>query len=275
MLQKIVTLVKGSPGLALLVTFFTITILPLRSSAEQQPQPSTATNHKYTSVDAMKALKDGEAEPYDLEVIGQANSVEAIPDLEKLFARTSDGDPMMKDKIAEVLIRLGSKNDAYWNYLASNAMAVVTSDAPGPFVFDSQGNTTGQSPAFAAWAKTHNTSVEVAFGNAEYVWPSRIMAIGATGDKRAIPILQRALSSPNLIIQLMAARGLAEFQDRGSVPLISDAVKKAPKRAGAAIAESLAYFDDPQAQEIATKYVSDEKIKWIRQQKATGHSALH
>lgn len=261
--------------LALLVTFIALLMALIPARAQQQQQSSTSTSHKYTSSDAMKALKAGEAEPYDLEVIGQANAVEAIPDLEKQFAHTSESDPILKGKIAQVLVKLGDKNSLYWDYLAANAKAVGESDAPDPFVSDPQGKVTGQSPSLEAWAKAHNTPVEVAFGNAEYVWPSRILFLAATGDRRAIPILQKAMSSPSLTIQAMAAKGLAEFQDKNSVPLIMESLKRAPKQAAEAIADSLAYFDDPQIQDMAAKYLSSERIKSIREQKAARHSALH
>lgn len=258
----------------ILVTLVAFPMALISVRAEQQQQSGTPRAHQHTSLDAMNALRAGKAEPYDLEVIGQANAVEAIPDLEKQFAVTTDSDPILKGKIASVLVKLGDKNNVYWSYLADNAMAVLTSDAPGPFTFDSQGNVAGQSPALEAWAKAHNTSVEVAFTNAQYIWPSRLLLIAATGDRRAIPILRKAMSSANPIIQTAAARGLAEFQDKDSVPLITDSLKRAPKQVAEALAESLAYFDDPQIQEIAAKYLSPEKIKGIRERKAAGHSAI-
>jgi hypothetical protein len=67
--------------------------------------------------------------------------------------------------------------------------------------------------------------------------------LALTGDPRAIPVLRRGLLSPNYQIEIIAALGLADFVDKGSIPLIIiEACSKAPAEAAAAIAEALVYF---------------------------------
>jgi len=55
-------------------------------------------------------------------------------------------------------------------------------------------------------------------------------------------VLRRGLLSPNYQIEIIAALGLADFGDKGSIPLIIEACSKAPAEAAAVIAEALVYF---------------------------------
>jgi len=107
------------------------------------------------------------------------------------------------------------------------------------------------------------------------VLPGIVMMVGATDDPRALPLLRRALLSPNYQIEAAAAMGLAEMHDVKSVPLIISKCKQAPAEAGTAIAGSLVYFDDPQAQKAVDTYVPKEEAKALREARTMGRGALH
>ena len=94
-------------------------------AAQQQPAGERATE----LADAVAKVKSGQFNGYHVGVIGEARAIEAIPDLEKQFTLISD--PIQKAQIARVLLLLGDKKDAYWNYLAEMVKPAVESDAPG------------------------------------------------------------------------------------------------------------------------------------------------
>jgi hypothetical protein len=238
-------------------------------------QPAIGRTFDKTEVaDAVAKVKSGKFNGYHVGLIGEAGAIEAIPDLEKQFARAAE--PLDKAKIAQVLLLLGDKKDAYWNFLAELAKPALESDAPNPIQYDPQGKSMpGLSPEFIAWAEAHSQSPNEAGENAIYTYPGIVMLVGGTRDPRAIPLLRQALSSPNHLIENAAAKGLAEVQDAASVPLIIGACKKAPAEAASAIAESLVYFDDPQAQNAVDTYVPKEEAKVLREARMMGRGALH
>jgi hypothetical protein len=226
-----------------------------------------------TSVgEAIAEVKAGRFVGLHLSLLDESGAVEAIPDLEKLYSQTQDVDD--KAKIAQVLVKLGDKDNTYWNFLVQQAMPAVNSDAPSPIVFDPQGKfVKGQpSPEFIAWSKANKRDPSAAAIDAVYTLPGNVMMLGATDDPRAIPILRQALRSPNPIIQAVAARGLADIKDKDSIPLIVDACSKRPTDAAAMIAESLVYFDDTQAQDAVDKYVPKDSAKVLRDARAHGRT---
>jgi len=240
-----------------------------------------AASHGQVPADADKIAKDiekvrqGSADTsaveklFAVEELTRARATEAIPAIEAEFDRTQDN--ATKTHIASALVRLGDRNAIYWNFLAAQATLAAETDAPDA-VFDSQGNgTLGQfSPEFIKWAKDHHQTPTDAVQQTTYEFPVYIALLGVTGDSRAIPILQRALLSPNFLINAMAARGLAAAQDKSSISLIIAACQRAPAIAAGAIADPLVYFDDPEAQRAVDTYMTKEHAKAIRDARASG-----
>ncbi|MFZ0960168.1 MAG: hypothetical protein WAO35_04630 [Terriglobia bacterium] len=68
----------------------------------------------------------------------------------------------------------------------------------------------------------------------------------------------------------MSALGLAQIGDKDSIPFIIQACKRAPADAVIAIARSLVYFDDPQAQKAAGEYVPKDIAEALREERAQG-----
>ena len=240
----------------------------------EPPQPAISrTWDKKEVADAVARARSGEFNGYFAGVIGEAGAIEAIPDLERQFDLASE--PLDKAKYAQVLLLLGDKKDAYWNYLVELAKPALESDAPNPIHYDAQGKSVpGLSPEWIAWARAHNKPTS-AGEDAVYVFPGIVMLVGGTRDARAIPLLRRALSSPNDMIQTAAAMGLAEIQDKGSIPLIIDVCKRAPAEAAEVTARSLVYFDDPEAQKAVDTYIPKERAELLREDRKMGTGALH
>jgi HEAT repeats len=257
------------------VCLILLTVVSLGQTAQTQPEPATRLfEADKAHVDAAIAkLKSGDFVLSDVDMIGRGGAVEAIPILKEQFARVQD--PLDKAKIAQVLIKLGDKDDTYWDFLVNFAKPALESDAPDFMNFGVQGKPApGPSPAFIAWAKAHHVPPNGPNGNAAensvYIFPGEVMLLGGTGDPRAIPLLRRALSSPNHMIEVAAAEGLAELEDKESIPLIIDACKRAPAEAAEVIARSLVYFDDADAQNAVDMYVGKDMAKLLREAKAQG-----
>lgn len=245
------------------------------SAGERAAQSQSEDERAAEVAKAIARLKSGnEFGTYTVEVIREARAVEGIPDLEKQFTRVSD--PLVKAKIAQVLLSFGVRKEAYWNYLAESVQAVLDTNVPDPTIYNSQGKQVrGLSADFVAWARSRGESPGKAAEDAVYIWPGFVMLVGASGDARAIPLLRRALSSGNLMIQDAAAMGLAEMQDLTSVPTIIAKCKAAPPEVAAVIAESLVFFDDPRAQAAVDAYVPTEIAKALRERKRSGKGPLH
>ena len=219
---------------------------------------------------AAARIKSGNFVGADVDFIAKAGAVEAIPDLKEQFLRKQDA--IDKAKIAQVLVKLGDRDESYWNFLVDLATPALESDAPDFMSYDSQGKSQpGPSPEFAAWATAHNLSPNGSTAeDSVYIFPGKVALLGLTGDPRAIPLLRRGLQSRNHMIVNAAAQGLAELQDKDSVPLIVEACQKAPKEVAASIASSLVYFDGPEAQAAVNAYVPKSQANVLRDARAQG-----
>jgi hypothetical protein len=69
--------------------------------------------------DAVAKVKSGEFGGAHVDLITRAGAVEAIPVLKEQFVRVQD--PLLKAKIAAALVRLGDKDDTYWDFLVKLA----------------------------------------------------------------------------------------------------------------------------------------------------------
>jgi hypothetical protein len=227
-----------------------------------------APNQPQQLADAIAAVKSGDFFPSHVEVITKAKAVQAIPILEEQFARTQD--ETNKGKIASSLVTLGDKDNTYWNYLLQQATLAVDSDLPFPIDYAQADKSSVQFPPdLIAWAKAHNVSANSAAEGALYDLPGKLLLLGSTGEPRGTPLLQRALLSRNPLIVVAAAKGLAQSQDKDSIPLIIAACRANPTLA-ALIAEPLVYFDDPRAQRAVDTYIPKDRAKILRDAKAQG-----
>jgi len=236
---------------------------------QSQSNKPTYAADKANVPDAIAKVKSGDFNGVHVEMIAEAGAAEALPILKEQFARSQD--PFLKAKIASAVVRLGDKEDTYWDFLVKLATPAVESDAPDFMNYNSDGKAKpGPSPEFVAWAKAHNVSPQSVGEDSLYWLPGKLALLGSTGDQRAIPLLRRALLSPNHQIEVVAALGLAETRDKDSIPLIIEACKRAPAEAAAVIARSLVFFDDPQAQSAADEYIPKDVAKQDREARARG-----
>ena len=232
-------------------------------SASNQHAKLAYAADKNNVPDAIAKVQSGQFSLVHVELIAEAHAVQAIPALKEQFGRNQD--TLTRTKLASALVRLGTDDPAYWDFLIQQATTAVQS--PEPRLFDAQGNVVPKklSPTFLEWSRTSNVSPDPV-----YELPLRVRLLGETADPRAVPLLRQGLYSPNYFIQAAAARGLADIQDKDSIPLIIAACQRGSSEAAAAIALSLVYFDDPHAQNVLETYVPGETVKALRAAKAQG-----
>lgn len=128
---------------------------------------------------------------------------------------------MDKAQIAQVLVKLKEPDDLYWNYLVQIITPILDNPSPSPIATDLQGKELpGISPAFEAWVDANKLDPPIALQNATIVHPGYMLLLGLTDDPRAIPLLRRAVSSPNYIIAVQASEALAQLKDEDGAPLL-------------------------------------------------------
>ncbi len=243
-------------------------LLPHTASAQTAPIQPDDLKTSITNIQA------GSFSNADVEIVARAKATQqALPALEQQFEATADAHT--RAITAEALVRLGDKNNTYWNFLLQQATLAVDSDLPYPF-YDSQGKATGRqlSPDFKAWIQAHQVDASTAVISALYDLPGKVLLLGETGDPRGIPLLRRALRAHNYLIVVFASKGLARIQDKQSILLIITAIQGAPTEYGSLIAESLLYFDDVLAQSAVDSYMPKDTATIARDEKARGRGVF-
>src|ERR1035441_7667954 len=127
---------------------------PAPSAQSAQPTPASRASDAIDHVNR-NDLGQGvvDASSY-VDQILVAHAVQGIPALEAYFARAKDDET--KAMIASALVRLGDKDDAYWDFLVKQATAVLDSDLPFPYNLSGGTPESPFSPEFLAWAKARN-----------------------------------------------------------------------------------------------------------------------
>jgi hypothetical protein len=218
---------------------------------------------------AIARVEAGEFSLVDVDLIARANAIKAIPSLKKQFDVA--GNPLVKAKIAAALLRMRDQDDVYWKFLVEFTNPALQSDAPDYNGYDQQGKAVpGPSLEFRAWAKAHNVPADAELDDSVKMASLGVMLLGWSQDGKAIPILRKALWSPNHSIEALAAAALAEIGDKESIPSIIEACKRAPAEPAAGIAESLVYFDDVAAQNAVDQFVPEDVAKSARKARANG-----
>ena len=217
---------------------------------------------------AIANVRSGNGNGRDVVIVADAGAVEVVPALEEQFKRATDVDT--KVSIASGLVQLKDRDNTYWNFLLEQATLALDSNVPDSNFSESQGKLMDPAPELQVWADAHGVSVNTAFQYARYDIPGKVLQLATTGDPRGIPLLRRALQSHNYLIVAWAAKGLAQIQDKQSLPLIVAAAQRAPTGYNYVIAESLLYFDDTQAQSAADQLMPKEKATMLREARAQG-----
>ncbi len=228
----------------------------------QGQQRSTGQRLSAEKIDELIGrVKAGKFDPMELVQLADSGAPQAAQVLKEQFALSATP-AFIKEHIAYGLIKLGEKDQTYWDFLVMRAKAAVESDAPFTNSFDPQGKIVPRqlAPEFIEWAKAHNLPANDAAYAQAYDLPGSLLFLARTGDPRGRDLLRRGMASRNYFIQAAAAKGLAKLKDKESVPLIIEACRKAPEEVAVAIAWALVFFDDPQAQAAAERFITNKEM---------------
>lgn len=220
---------------------------------------------------ADELIADLENRPDNLAVINRLaflEAKEAIPALKDAFKKV-DG-KREKQVIASALVSLGEPDQTYLDYLIQYAKIAIESDMPYPLMTDSEGKfVRGKfSPKFIKWSEAHGIKPEEASWQALFEFPGDALMLAKTADPRAKNLLIRGLQSKNYSIVSNAAQGLARLQDKGAIKLIIDRCKRSPSEAATAIARSLVFFEDQEAQSAAEQFIQNKRYLDLLRKKA-------
>src|SRR5262245_39732849 len=78
--------------------------------------------------DAIAKVKSGEFAAVHVDLIARAGAAEGIPVLKEQFEHVRD--IFLKDKIGAALLRLGDKDDKYWDFVVNEAKIALESNTP-------------------------------------------------------------------------------------------------------------------------------------------------
>jgi hypothetical protein len=147
-----------------------------QDSQSQLEKPAYAVDRANVP-EAIAKVKSGEFALVHVDMIARADAVDAIPILKEQYVRAQD--PFVKTKIAAALLRLGDKDDSYWDFLVKQGQLAWESDAPNFMAYDSHGKAIpGPSPEFAAWVKAHNLRPDSAAEDSMYMLPGNVLNLG-------------------------------------------------------------------------------------------------
>ncbi|HEY6412131.1 MAG TPA: HEAT repeat domain-containing protein [Edaphobacter sp.] len=215
----------------------------------QSVDEQTEEAFKARSLEMLNALEQGKFGPATPEQVAEAREGQLVSILEGRFVHNQDAD--IKARVAYALMKLGDKNEAYWDFLVQQAKLAIENDAPSPRCFSSDNCVSGHPAEYVAWARAHNVTEGSQAEMALYWLEGKVSLL--SGDPRGIPLLREALKSPYREIVEVGAMGLARAHDKDSIPLIVEACKRIhdPDEVRL-IAHTLRFFgDDPQARAAA------------------------
>ncbi len=187
------------------------------------------------------------------------NDVSKVSIIKKLFENSNE--EVNKTLYAAILWRLGEKENLYWDYLVSKSIQAVESDMSHPLYFDDDKGkfVRGKhNPEFLDWCEKNNVDIPLATTRYIYIYPAIIQYLGLSGDKRGFNIILTALESNNMHLVLAATNALGILNDKRGIDYIVETAKKHPEYSYI-IAPSLAYIDEPRANEIMEEMIDDEK----------------
>jgi HEAT repeat protein len=190
----------------------------------------------------------------------------AISPLEEAFRKGTSRED--KVTIASALIKLGSKDETYWNYVSGVVKEIVESDQPFPVALDPNVKSTGLSQEFIDWCRRHGVDPQKQARESYYEWPGYLMELAPTGDPRALELLRKGLSSKNYMVVFAAGSELAKVQDTESIEPIIQTCGRLPAPWAASCAELLLSFDDPRALAAAETLPKGKAFPWIRRNQA-------
>ena len=152
-------------------------------------------------------------------------------------------------RLGAALLGRVADDGAIWKELAGYAERAVELHADGG------------KEKLAAWCAAHDCEPD------DYERLSREAFQEIAGDRRAHPLLLRALASSDETLVNDAIAGLAGQHDEASLPAIEEALRRLPDYASM-LAYSLVDFESEAADRLALKYLRDDARKEYEEERA-------
>ncbi len=196
------------------------------------------------------------------------HDLEAIDELKKKYKRANH--EIYKTLYSAILLRLGVENDEYFYYLKNQVEKVLNDNRPNIYIKDESGKIIDdkKSEEFKNWYQKNNKELNQCLFESVYTFAAPLVDIGLSKDKRFFKYLEKGINSENSLIVSSSASGLAIYGDKKGINLIKNALNnKKNKHIQESIAITLLYFNEPSAEKLAEKYITD-KIKFEKQKEA-------
>jgi hypothetical protein len=232
------------------------------------PQVATGRTVRQLAADLRQNPNDQEL----ITKLGKEAGEEASVALAESFELASAKDA--KQAIASALVKRGSADSKYWEYLAAFARRAVESKVPFPIAYDEHGRTQrdGLSQEFLDWCKANQFHTNLQRGEVANemltVQPQEFAFFAGTLDARNKPLLLKGLLASNYIIVAYSAIALGRMGDRTAAPQIEAACKRVPADMARSIAPALFWFDDPALDSVAKQYIPDAALYEMRRTEA-------
>jgi len=244
----------------LLILVFTLVFYFLMKSKEESKLSLKINTEKKTE----KILKEKEHftfQPIQKDEVFNIIYNNKSTEIKKLKEKFEEAEyEIHKALYASILMRLGVNDEKYFNYLKEKADLILNDDRPYPLARDKEGkDIRGKlAPKFENWCKKNEIELRECLAQWLYTNPAIINYLGLTGDERFFPYLEAGINSSNRTIVKASANGLGILGDKRGIPLIEEALKNTKDvRDQNRIARSLFFFNDPYAEELAQKYITN------------------
>jgi HEAT repeat protein len=179
-----------------------------------------------------------------------------IPAFQELFSKLEE--KRSRQVLALGLLRIGQKDEAYFDELAKYARAAIASTAPLAIELDKDGNpiTDHLNPAFVQWCNDNQLLLEPCKRTVSS-YGIDVLLLAQAKDRRAVPLLRQALAVTDPAIVNGAVMGLAWLNDVESIPLIASNLRRSPPKLAALIAAAMVDFNDPRISPVLDRFVTD------------------
>ncbi len=167
-----------------------------------------------------------------------------------------------KQRLAVTLIRIGAKDDRWYELLERYAREAVESTTPSSQVYDAAGKEIrGQmAPEFLAWCEDHGKDPNEMLRFSTYGHMQDMKHLGEAGDQRAADLLKRGLASKNVSVVYGSIWGAALLGVESTLSLV---VKAIAGEASAAVrlhlAPMLAFYGSPEADAVMERFLGDQR----------------
>lgn len=255
----------GVVGLLVVLAGQVLQVPVLYQAEKKVGEENTAASPRGSTDEIVLRLEADPNDTFAISRLAASGDARAEAVLRKVFTRADQ--KAAKQVAASWLVKMDRSDRAHFDLLVGYARSAVESDVPFPGAFDDNGQLIRHrvSEEFIEWCKDRHLDPQVVAQRSVYAYAADVKHLARAEDERAVPILTQGLKSPNYLIVVASAQGLALLKESRALPEILQAVDRVPMDIRRGLALTLLVFDDPVAQATAEKYIGDRvKVRELR-----------